>query len=200
MAFAAHDLTCIRGERLLFAGLSFAVSPGRMLVLRGPNGSGKTSLLRLCAGLLPAAQGHLAWQGQRVEDAHGLARHLAWLGHAEALKPALTVRENLSFWARFAGQAGAVDAALAALDLVALADLPARFLSAGQRRRVALARLVAADRKLWLLDEPTTALDSAAVALFAALLRAHLSAGGLAIAATHLDFGFADMPVLELGR
>ena len=200
MAFAAHDLTCIRGERLLFAGLSFAVSPGQMLVLRGPNGSGKTSLLRLSAGLLPAAQGHLTWQGQRVEDAHDLARHLAWLGHAEALKPALTVRENLSFWARFAGRAGAVDAALAALDLVALADLPARFLSAGQRRRVALARLVAADRKLWLLDEPTTALDSAAVALFAALLRAHLAAGGLAIAATHLDFGFADMPVLELGR
>lgn len=200
MAFAAHDLTCIRGERLLFAGLSFAVSPGQMLVLRGPNGSGKTSLLRLCAGLLPAAQGHLAWQGQRVEDALDLARHLAWLGHAEALKPALTVHENLSFWARFAGRAGAVDAALAALDLVALADLPARFLSAGQRRRVALARLVAANRTLWLLDEPTNALDSAAVTLFAAQLRAHLAAGGMAIAATHLDFGFADMPVLELGR
>lgn len=200
MAFAAHDLTCIRGERLLFADRSFAVTPGQLLVLRGPNGSGKTSLLRVCAGLLPAAKGHLSWQGIRIEDAHALAQHLAWLGHADALKSALTVRENLAFWTRLAGRTAGVDAALAALELGRLADLPARFLSAGQRRRVGLARLFAAGRPLWLLDEPTNALDSDAAALFAALLRTHLSAGGMAIAATHLDFGFADMPVLELGR
>uniref|UniRef100_UPI0018DF36A9 heme ABC exporter ATP-binding protein CcmA n=1 Tax=Roseomonas rosulenta TaxID=2748667 RepID=UPI0018DF36A9 len=151
----ARDLACLRGDRAVFAGLSFALAPGEALLLTGANGAGKSTLLRILAGLLPAAEGAVLWQGQDIaEDAPGHARRTRYLSHQDALKPALSVTENLAFFARLQG--GAVAPALAALALAPLADLPARVLSSGQKRRLALARLALAPAPLWLLDEPTT--------------------------------------------
>ena len=180
--FTGHDLLCRRGERMVFRHVSFALSPGGVLLLRGPNGSGKSSLLRLMAGLLRPAAGELRWDGQPIEeDPEGHRRRLAFLGHLDAIKPALSVAENLGFWC---GD-GAVESALAALGIASLAPLPARFLSAGQRRRLALARIVASGAPLWLLDEPTNALDDEAEAMFAAALAAHRGLGGMAAIALH---------------
>ena len=180
--FTGHDLLCRRGERVVFRHLGFALRPGGVLLLRGPNGSGKSSLLRLMAGLLRPAAGELRWDGQRIEaEPEGHRRRLAFLGHLDAIKPALSVAENLGFW----WGAGAVEPALAALGIAALAPLPARFLSAGQRRRLALARIVASRAPLWLLDEPTNALDDEAEAMFAAALAAHRAQGGMAVIALH---------------
>lgn len=179
------DLACWRGERAVFAGLGLRVRPGGATLLLGQNGAGKSSLLRVLAGLLPAAAGRITWQGQDVrEDPAAHARRLRYLGHLDALKPALTVRENLAFHAALTG--GAVEPALAALGLSALAELPGRMLSAGQRRRLALARLALAPAAIWLLDEPTLGLDAASVERLGALLAAHRAQGGLVIAATHL--------------
>lgn len=189
----ARDLACLRGERAVFAGLSFALAPGEALLLTGANGAGKSSLLRILAGLLPPAEGRLLWNGQdALADRAAHAARLRYVAHGDALKPALTARENLEFYARLWG--GDVDAALAALDLAPLAELPARVLSAGQRRRAALARLALGARRgdgakaapLWLLDEPTTGLDTASVGRLGNLLARHLEAGGLVVAATHL--------------
>jgi heme exporter protein A len=181
----ARDLACLRGERAIFAGLSFSLGAGGALLLVGANGAGKSSLLRLLAGLLPLAAGTLLWNGaDALADRAAHAARLRYLSHQDALKPALTARENLRFFARLWG--GDVETALAALDLAPLAELPARVLSAGQKRRLALARLALGPAPLWLLDEPTVGLDAAAVQRLGELLAAHRAAGGMVLAATHL--------------
>lgn len=189
--FAGHDLTCRRGERLVFAGLSFRIADGGALLLRGPNGSGKSSLLRVMAGLTPLLSGDLRW-GEGAISADRLAHNTRchYVGHQDALKPALTVRENLQLWQWLRGTgAGAIDTALERLGIGQLADLPARLLSAGQRRRLSLARLAAIPAPLWLLDEPATALDSDGAARLDAILRTHLAGGGRAVVSSHSEVG-----------
>jgi len=201
MRFTAEGLGCVRGERQVFADVNFAVEPGGALVLEGPNGSGKSSLLRLSALLLQPAAGRLAWDGQAIaDDPEAHRARLFYIGHLDALKPAFTVLDNLGFWGRLAGSApAAVDAALERIGLDHLADLPARFLSAGQRRRLNLARLLLAPRTLWLLDEPTTSLDAAATATLAEMIAEHRAAGGMVMAATHVDLGLRAAATLRLG-
>jgi|JI10StandDraft_1071094.scaffolds.fasta_scaffold179840_4 heme exporter protein A len=200
--FAGSDLGCIRGERVVFRNLSFSVESGAALTLAGPNGAGKSSLLRLMAGLVPAAAGRLSWDGADIAldpDAH--RARIAWVGHGDALKPGLTALENARFWADLAGGDPALPAiALARFGLAALADTPARFLSQGQRRRLALSRLLAGRSALWLLDEPTVGLDAASVAAFEAILAAHCRGGGLAVLATHVPIATPGGRVLALGR
>ena len=180
-----EELACWRGERAVFAGLSFSLEAGEAVALLGPNGAGKSSLLRVLAGLLPAAEGRILWAGKDVrQDAPSHAVRLRYLGHLDALKPALSVRENLAFHAALSG--GDVDAALGSMALAPLAELPARVLSAGQRRRLAIARLALAPAALWLLDEPTVGLDTASIARFGRLLAAHCGQGGMVLAATHV--------------
>jgi heme exporter protein A len=177
-------LVCVRGGRQVFANVSFSVVAGQALVLTGPNGAGKTTLLRAIAGLLRFAAGRLEFRGGEADAV--LPEQAHYLGHQDALKPSLTVAENLAFWAATLG-AGAGDShgGLAAVGLAELAATPAAYLSAGQRRRLSLARLVATQRPVWLLDEPTTALDARAQQILAELMRAHLARGGLIVAATH---------------
>ncbi len=187
-AFEGRGLSCRRGERLVFAALSFALAPGGLLLLRGPNGSGKSSLLRLMAGILKPEEGALLWQGAPVgNDPDGHRQRLAFLGHLDAMKPALSAAENLAFWCG----GGAVAPALAALNIAPLANRPVRLFSQGQRRRLALARILASRAALWLLDEPTNALDDEAVTTFARLLAEHRESGGMAVIALH---GESDLP------
>lgn len=195
---SARELACWRAERMVFAGLSFTLEPGAAALLLGPNGTGKSSLLRVLAGLLPAAEGQVLWDGEdirREPAAHG--RRLRYLGHQEGLKASLTVAENLAFQAALVG--GDVSAALQAMGLAALAELPSRVLSAGQKRRLALARLALAPAAIWLLDEPTLGLDEASVARFGAMLAAHRMRGGMVLAATHLPLPLPDAVSLRLG-
>lgn len=181
----AEQLACWRGERLVFADLSFSLAPGEALLLTGANGAGKSSLLRVLAGLIPAAEGRLVWEGaDAMADRVAHGARLRYLGHMDAAKPALSARENLGFYARLHG--GDVSDALAAVGLSELAELPARVLSSGQRRRLALARLALAPAPLWLLDEPTVGLDAASVERLAPLLAEHRARGGMIVAATHL--------------
>jgi heme exporter protein A len=192
--FAGEKLACLRGERLVFTGLSFRVAAGETLLLRGPNGSGKSSLLRCMAGLLAPVAGIQTWNGEPVaRDAESHRARLRYLGHQDAVKPALTVRENLAVWQQLHAvrDAAAIGKALADLAVDRLADLPARLLSAGQRRRVALARLLVAPAALWLLDEPTTALDDDSVARFAAMVQRHRANGGMVVLSSHGDPGVA---------
>jgi heme exporter protein A len=193
--FAGAALSCQRGERLVFAGLSFSLVPSGLLLLRGPNGSGKSSLLRLMAGLLAPAEGSLTWGGAAIgRDGDAHRRRLAFLGHLDALKPALSASENLAFWC---GRE-AVQPALSAWGLDHLAKRPARLLSQGQRRRLALARILASKAALWLLDEPTNALDDEAVMIFAQRLAAHRAAGGMAVIALHGENDLPDAILLDL--
>lgn len=196
----AEDLALQRGLRLLFSGLSFAVRSGEALVVVGPNGAGKSSLLRVMAGLLGATAGQVRLEGLPGEKAQG--EHVHYLGHQDAVKGALSVADNLTFWRDVLGSPGlAVDEALDEVGLGGLGRLPAAVLSAGQKRRLAIARLLVARRPAWILDEPTTALDVTAQARFAALGRAHLAGGGLILAATHapLDLG-ENARELSIGR
>ena len=184
MRLSAVDLACHRGGRDVFAGLSFAVASGEVLTVTGRNGAGKSSLLRTIVGLVRLAQGKLSLEGGDPELT--IAEQAHYLGHQDALKPSLTVAENLRFWAGFLGtQAADIHPALTAVGLDELADLPAAYLSAGQRRRLSIARLVAVKRPIWLLDEPTSTLDASAQDRLAGLMRAHLAEGGLILAATH---------------
>jgi heme exporter protein A len=193
----AQDLACWRGERAVFAGLSFRLEAGGALLLTGANGAGKSSLLRLLAGLIPAAEGRLLWEGEdALGDRVAHATRLRYLGHGDALKPSLTAAENLGFYARLWG--GEVAPALAALGLTGLADLPARVLSSGQKRRLALARLALAPAAIWLLDEPTVGLDAASVERLGTLLAEHRGRGGLVLAATHLPLPLPDARELRL--
>jgi heme exporter protein A len=188
MRLSGRGVRCVRGGREVFSRLDFEVSPGEALAVTGPNGAGKTSLLRLIAGLLSPADGSIGLEGGETELS--LPEQAHYLGHRDALKPALSVLENLSFWRDFLGgePSGAAEA-LASVGLDHAAHLPAAFLSAGQRRRLSMARLVAVRRPIWLLDEPASALDAAGQNLFAALMRDHLAGGGLLIAATHAPLG-----------
>lgn len=202
MSLEARDLGCIRGERRLFRGLGFALGAGEALVVEGPNGTGKSSLLRILAGFLPPAEGSLHWNDTDVDEAPDAHRaRIAWGGHLDALKAAFSVEENLAFSLAAMGDAASparLEDALQTVGLDHIADLPARYLSAGQRRRLALARLLASDRPLWLLDEPTSALDSEGSAMFSRLLAAHLAGGGLAVIASHLDLGLPGIQRLKL--
>ena len=194
-------LSCRRGGRLVFDRLSFALGEGELLALTGRNGSGKTSLLRALAGLTPPHAGTIAWQGMDIaEDPETWRGRLAWLGHLEGLKGDLTVMENLVFAERLrGGEAGdRLEWALVALDLIGLSAREVRTLSAGQRRRTALARIVLSQAPLWLLDEPLNALDLPAQAAFRTALQRHLAAGGLAIAATHAELGIEGAQRLDL--
>jgi heme exporter protein A len=184
-SFTGTDLACRRGERLVFARLGFAVPAGGALVLTGPNGSGKSSLLRLMAGLTPAEAGTIAWEGTPLAADWAAHRaRLQFIGHQDAVKPVLTVAETLAFWAGMRGGDGAA-AALSRFRLTTLAEWPCRLLSAGQRRRLALARLVASPTPLWLLDEPITGLDSDALADLLAAIAAHRASGGRVVLSTH---------------
>jgi heme exporter protein A len=195
MRVTATDLTAVRGGRTVFAGLSFTLGAGETLVVTGPNGAGKSTLLRLVAGLLAPVAGSIA-----IEPAPGggFDASLHYLGHLDGLKTALSVRQNLEFW-RALWHGKPVAPALEAVGLVNLADLPVGVLSAGQRRRVALARLLLAERPLWLLDEPATALDAAGEATLGRVIAAHLAAGGLAMVATHGDLPLVPTATLALG-
>jgi heme exporter protein A len=198
MQLTGENLTCERGGREVFRGLSFSLKNGEALLVTGRNGAGKSSLLRMIAGLVRIAAGTLAIEDGEPQAPIGEQAH--YLGHLDALKPALTVAENLQFWAEFLGPAsGDVAPALAAVDLAPLADLPAAYLSAGQRRRLSIARLVAVPRAIWLLDEPTSALDAASQARLADLMRRHLTSGGMIVAAAHGAIGLERARELKMG-
>jgi len=181
----------------VFAGLGFSVGTGEALLVTGRNGVGKSSLLRMIAGLVRIAAGRLALVDANPDQTIPEQAH--YLGHQDALKLSLTVAENLAFWARYFGSAAPRHSALAAVGLSALADLPAAYLSAGQRRRLAIARLLSAQRPLWLLDEPTSALDREAQDTLAGLMRQHLSGGGIIVAAAHGPIGIERAKELRLG-
>jgi heme exporter protein A len=188
MRLSGRGVRCVRGGREIFAGLDFEASSGEALAVTGPNGAGKTSLLRIIAGLLANAGGSVELEGGEPELT--LAEQAHYLGHRDALKPALSVMENLTFWQEFLG--GEVsDAAdsVAAVGLDHAAHLPAAYLSAGQRRRLSMARLVTIRRPIWLLDEPASALDADGQGLFVGLMSDHLARGGLIIAASHGPLG-----------
>src|SRR6202790_2018518 len=188
MRLCGRNVRCVRGGREVFSGLDFEVSSGEALAVSGPNGSGKTSLLRLVAGLLTMAGGSIDLEGGEAELT--LPEQAHYLGHRDALKPALSVAENLAFWRDFLGGTRSDGReSLAAVGLDHAAQLPAAFLLAGQRRRLSIARLLAVRRPVWLLDEPTSALDAAGQSLFAALMADHLARGGLIVAATHAPLG-----------
>ncbi len=200
MRLAAAGLVLSRGGRTIVEGLSLTLASGEALVVTGPNGAGKSTLLRALAGLLEPESGLVSFETLDAEP-DPVSTHAHYLGHAEALKGALTARENLEFWASMLG-AGDGLSPVAALERLALgraADLPAAWLSAGQKRRAALARLLVAPRPLWLLDEPATALDAAAQELLAGVMGEHLAAGGLIVAATHAPLGLEGARELRLG-
>src|SRR5664279_2522298 len=198
MQLKADNLTCSRGGREVFAGLNFSLSGGEALVVTGRNGAGKSSLLRMIAGLVHVAAGRLALAG--AEDDASIAEQSHYLGHHDAMKPSLSVSENLQFWAEFLGSdRQTVPAALEAVGLAPLASLPAAYLSAGQRRRLSIARLVAVTRPLWLLDEPTSALDVASQTRLAELMRSHLAGGGMIVAAAHGPIGLDNAREMKIG-
>ena len=197
MEISGNDLACERGGRLVFEALGFRATGGRMLVLRGPNGAGKTSLLRLIAGLAEPAGGSIAVSGLTDPDLSGQVHFIA---HQDAIKMHLSVDENLVFWSRFLGgstTAAHVERALDAMNLRDLRSFQAQRLSAGQKRRLGLARLALVHRPVWLLDEPTVGLDTRSQALLANLMTTHLDAGNIIIASTHIDLPVASTDVLE---
>ena len=198
MQIKADNLACSRGGREVFADLNFSLSGGEALVVTGRNGAGKSSLLRMIAGLVHIAGGRLELDGGEADASIGEQSH--YVGHQDSVKPSLTVGENLKFWAQYLGAVeGTIDPALQAVDLAPLADLPAAYLSAGQRRRLSIARLVAVPRPLWLLDEPTSALDVPSQNRLADLMRSHLSGGGMIVAAAHGPIGLERARELKIG-
>ena len=198
MQLTAENLACNRGGREVFAGLNFSLAGGEALVVTGRNGAGKSSLLRMMAGLIRIAAGRLALTGG--EDEATLAEQAHYLGHLDAVKPALSVAENLQFWTEYLGTKRAdIDPALGAVDLSPLAGLPAAYLSAGQKRRLSIARMIAVPRPVWLLDEPTSALDAPSQKRLAELMRDHLAGGGMIVAAAHGPIGLERARELKLG-
>jgi heme exporter protein A len=197
MRLIAERLGLERGGRCLFRDLGFALAGGEALVVTGPNGAGKSSLLRLIAGLLRPTEGRIGLEGGPAERTAGTAAH--FVGHLDGVKAALTAAENLEFMRAILGGRPDGTSALTTLGIARLADLPAGMFSAGQKRRLALARLLIAPRPLWLLDEPITSLDADGQAVFASLARAHLHRGGLIVAATHAPLGIDGARELMLG-
>jgi heme exporter protein A len=195
---SASNLGCVRGSREVFRNVNFSLSSGRALAVLGPNGAGKSSLLRIVAGLLRLDSGQIALDGGDPELT--VAEQAHYLGHQDAFKPSLSVAENLIFWARYLGEGhvGPTEA-LEAVGLAAIRDLPAGYLSAGQRRRLSIGRLLAVPRPIWLLDEAAAALDQAAQARLVELMRGHLAGGGLILAATHAPLGLDAVQELRLG-
>ena len=201
MKLSAENLTCHRGGQLIFEGIGFALTEGMMMALTGPNGAGKSTLLRVIAGLIPPSAGTVRLDDGTATEAPYVTR-MHYLGHLDAQKNALTVRENLSFWIRFLSGAENPSQTLEVLGEVGLghlANLPARVLSAGQKRRLAVARLLAIKRPVWLLDEPTAALDAASERTFGGWLTSHLKEGGLVVAATHANLPRKPHAMLRLG-
>ncbi|TGD65066.1 heme ABC exporter ATP-binding protein CcmA [Tabrizicola sp. WMC-M-20] len=187
MDLVVDNLAVARGGLTVLEGVSFSVEPGQALILRGPNGVGKTTLLRTLAGLQPAVAGSISAPPES----------LTYAAHADGLKAVLTVEENLQFWAAIHGVAGVTDA-MAQMNLTDLRARRAANLSAGQKRRLGLARLLVTGRAIWVLDEPTVSLDTASVALFAGVVRGHLGRGGMVLIATHIDLGLTEAAVLDL--
>jgi heme exporter protein A len=198
-SLVVSNLTCIRGERVLFRDLSFSAAAGQVLAVEGPNGVGKTSLLRMIAGFLSPAAGTIQHKApDEISDPEERGKLVGWLGHQEGAKPQLTPAEVLTFFAHLYGSEADVTAALTAAGLARCADLPCQYLSAGQKKRLALARLTLARRPLWLLDEPLAALDASGKTFAAGLIAAHCASGGMALAATHEPLGI-DCTRLTLG-
>jgi heme exporter protein A len=203
MRLTAVELACRRGDRDVFSGVGFTVGSGEALTVIGRNGAGKSSLLRLVVGLIRPSGGQLQFEGGDPELS--IAEQAHYLGHQDAVKPSLSVAENLQFWAAFLGAglgAGSnkLDEALEAFGLGGISALPAAYLSAGQRRRLSIARLIAVKRPIWLLDEPTSTLDAAAQDRLADVMRCHLAEGGLIVAATHVSLGLSGAKELRLGE
>lgn len=199
MRLGAENLAGDRGGETIFAGLSFEVSSGEALIVTGPNGSGKSTLLRIICGLLAPEAGKI----ELLEDRAALPVRAAchYLGHQNAMKPALSVRENLLFWQKFNGSARFdIDEALEAVDLPGVEHLPFGYLSTGQKRRVSIAKLLISHRPLWIVDEPTAGLDKASESRFAELMRDHMRDGGMVIAATHIPLGLEGVRTLDMAQ
>lgn len=200
MRLIAENLSGERGGEAVFADIGFALTDGEALVVTGPNGSGKSTLLRVIAGLLPHASGRITVEGGG-EDFSTVAAACHYLGHQNAMKAALTVNENLEFWQSFAGNGRlGIGEALEHVGLDGLGHLPFGYLSTGQKRRAAIAKLLVSHRPVWLLDEPTAGLDKASDARFAGLMQGHCAAGGIVVAATHLPLGLEGVKALEMGQ
>ena len=201
LTLSVEGLACERGGRRVFADVGFQVAPGGGLIVTGPNGSGKSSLLRLIAGLLAPAAGRICLTGHRAppDDAPAPGEMIHYVGHKDGVKPQLTVSETLAHWAvLLGGTPSQIEEGLGRFGLERLKDLPGAYLSAGQKKRVALARLILGHRPLWLLDEPTTALDVQAQGALEAVLSAHLAAGGLALVATHAPLHLKDVQRFDM--
>ncbi|MCB1450994.1 MAG: heme ABC exporter ATP-binding protein CcmA [Nitratireductor sp.] len=196
MKLIVENLAIDRGERRIFSGVNLAIAAGQALVVTGANGAGKSTLLKAIAGFLRPAEGRIALEGAGEAE---LREHCHYLAHDNALKPSLSVGENLLFWQSYLGAGPYVETALQRIGLAHTIDLPAGFLSAGQKRRIAIARLLVSDRAVWLVDEPTAALDAASEKMFARLAMEHVAGGGILIAATHQELGLKDAIHLDMG-
>ncbi|WP_025896952.1 heme ABC exporter ATP-binding protein CcmA [Sneathiella glossodoripedis] len=198
MTLIVENLGCVRQERIIFSDVNFTVKAGQALWVKGRNGTGKSSLLRIIAQLLKPASGQISWQQKDVLDEPvEFLKRFEYIGHLDALKTSMTPRENLSFWAKYRGPNN-IEAAIEAFKIEEIADFPVRSLSAGQKKRSNLARLIACPSKIWILDEPISSLDVHFIDLFTDLLRAHLEDGGLALYATHQDLEIDDVQLLNL--
>ncbi|WP_417316695.1 heme ABC exporter ATP-binding protein CcmA [Emcibacter sp.] len=195
----ANGLCCVRGDFTVFSDLEFSLPRGKALVLRGPNGSGKSTLIKAIAGLLPLLGGSLSCDGEEFTgDGDWISDNICYLAHKNALKGELTVQENIAFWARLRGTGDRVVEAMIALGIDRLADQPARYLSSGQGRRTALARILCHDASVWLLDEPTVGLDQDGVQKLSRVMTSHLDSGGLIVTATHIDLALPPERVVFL--
>lgn len=184
--FSAENLACIRSDKPLFSGLGFCLAEGSLLLLKGPNGCGKTSLIKILTGLLPPDAGQVTWEGVPIGGNESFLRQLMYVGHKSGVKLECTVEENVTYWATLYGTQELVEAALNFFDLDRFRDIPAGQLSAGWQRRVALARLIVVPCKLWILDEPTNFLDDEAVMLMVSLIETRVTQGGIVVAASHI--------------
>lgn len=193
-----HNLRAIRGERLLFDHLGFSLKPGMVLVLRGANGSGKSTLLRMLAGLIPSSAGEITWQKKPVRGNTDYITHMQYIGHQNALKPELSVYDNVQYWAALKGTEMLAPAAMQFFDLWPMSEMPLGQLSAGWQRRVALARLLATPSLVWLLDEPSANLDAAGAEMLEGLINTRVKQGGIVVLSSHTDTSFKQQCVVDL--